>query len=358
MKSNKILILTSTILILFLIEVFCSFFLFKKSEYNYKNRYLVYSEGNVFRNIDNFFTYEPNTSITASNYYFINDKFKRIYNYIIKTNNLGLVQDKDLIKESPSILFLGDSFTEGQGDGSWLNYFDGEFKNHQIINGGLLGTGFQQFELMNGYLSDYDIQKVFVLYIGDDLRRDVFQFNDQQLKCLRNHTFCQGSEIFFSFPTKNKNIDFFLKKLRDNQRNTIEPQKTNLKTFRRNIKSWLTNLYVIKIPLDFLRSNFYNSKNEKIIRNFNSINNLINKYQDNIYFINLKMKGEIIMRKKSYESLYAKDYILRKTNNYFECDFNNDLDLFYNYDSHPNKKGYKYLYNCVFNILENQITLN
>ena len=68
MKSNKILILTSTILTLFLIEVFCSFFLFKKSEYNYKNRYLVYSEGNVFRNIDNFFTYEPNTSITASNF--------------------------------------------------------------------------------------------------------------------------------------------------------------------------------------------------------------------------------------------------------------------------------------------------
>ena len=59
---------------------------------------------------------------------------------------------------------------------------------------------------------------------------------------------------------------------------------------RRAIKSWFANLYIIKIPLDFLRSNFYKSKNEKIIRNFVSIDNLINIYGKDIYFVNLKMK--------------------------------------------------------------------
>ena len=76
------------------------FFLFKKVDYNYKNRYLIYSEGKVL-NIENFFTYEPSQKIT-------DDKFIEIYKYDIKINNLGLVQNQDLKKDIPSILFLGN----------------------------------------------------------------------------------------------------------------------------------------------------------------------------------------------------------------------------------------------------------
>ena len=133
----------------------------------------------------------------------------------ININNLGLVQDQDLQKNIPSILFLGDSFTEGQGGGSWINFLGGNYNNYQIINGGLLGTGFQQFELLNSYLSNYDIKKVFVLFIGDDLRRDVFQFNSQQQKCLMNHKACNGSESFYGFPINDKSPEVFLEKLRE-----------------------------------------------------------------------------------------------------------------------------------------------
>ena len=45
-----------------------------------------------------------------------------------------------------------------------------------IINGGLLATGFKQFELLDTYLSNFNIQKVFILFIGDDLRRNIFNF--------------------------------------------------------------------------------------------------------------------------------------------------------------------------------------
>ena len=55
MKKNYFLILSSIIVSLSLIEIFCNFFLFKKVDYDYKNRYLIYSEGKVFRNIENFF---------------------------------------------------------------------------------------------------------------------------------------------------------------------------------------------------------------------------------------------------------------------------------------------------------------
>ena len=107
MNKNKLLIFLSIIFSLFLVEIFCIFFLTNKSDYNYQNRYMLFSEGQNFRNIDNFFTYYPNQKIKVSNYYFKDDNFINVYDYNIYTNNLGLVQ-KNLNTEIPSILFLGD----------------------------------------------------------------------------------------------------------------------------------------------------------------------------------------------------------------------------------------------------------
>ena len=92
----------------------------------------------------------------------------------------------------------------------------------------------------------------------------------------------------------------------------------------------------------------------KLTRNFNSIDNLINIYGKDIYFVNLKMKSEIIAMNKSYETFYAKNYILKRTNNYFECNFDNDLNFFHEYDGHPNQKGYESLYKCILDILKKE----
>ena len=58
--------------------------------------------------------------------------------------------------------FLGDSMTEGQGAPAWIDKFQGKFKEYQIINGGILATGHQQFELMEQHVSkDYNVKKFF-----------------------------------------------------------------------------------------------------------------------------------------------------------------------------------------------------
>ena len=141
MRSNKLLIIYSSLLTLIFLELLFNFIIFPKNDYNYKNRYLIFSEGKIFKNIDNFFTYEPNKELIASNYYFNNGEFNLVYKHKIYTNNLGLVQKTDIDSELPSILFLGDSFTEGQGAESWINQFNGKYKNYQIINGGFFGQG-------------------------------------------------------------------------------------------------------------------------------------------------------------------------------------------------------------------------
>ena len=335
-------------------ELVFYFFVFPKNDYNYKNRYLIYSEGEIFRNINNFFTYEPNKEIIASNYYFKNDEFNKVYEYKIFTNNLGLVQKNDINNISQSILFLGDSFTEGQGAPSWINKFNGKYKDYQIINGGFLGTGFQQFNLIDNFLSDYNVKKVFVLFIGDDLRRDIFQFNNQQLSCLKNHKNCLGTEGFYSYALSRDDPKNFLIHLRKKQKIQSTNKAINFKHIRRSIKSKISDLYILKIPMNFLKSKFYKSNNEKILRNFKAIESIINKYDDNIYFVHLKIKEEILNKKMSYESIYAKDHIQNLTKNYFECTFSDNLSNFYEYDGHPNKKGYESLYNCILNILKKE----
>ena len=79
----------------------------------------------------------------------------------IITNNFGLVQNNNISREKNSILFLGDSFTEGQGYSAWINKFF--FKKFQIINGGLLGKRYKQFEYLENHISEnFKISKVIV----------------------------------------------------------------------------------------------------------------------------------------------------------------------------------------------------
>ena len=162
MKSNKVnylLILISFLFALFATELLLRNYYDKYSNKYWLERYNVFQEGKVFQNFDNFFKYFPNKSILLETYYYIEENFIKEYSYTIKTNNFGLVQENNIQKKKPSILFLGDSITEGQGAFSWIDKFNGSFKNLQIINGGILGTGPEQFELMENHISkNFDVK--------------------------------------------------------------------------------------------------------------------------------------------------------------------------------------------------------
>ena len=74
-------------------------------------------------------------------------------------------------------------------------------------------------------------------------------------------------------------------------------------------------------------------------------------WRNNIYFIQIKQKNEILSY-KSYESNYTEKYIKKITNNHFSCNFENDVNNFHKIDGHPNSKGYRSLYNCTKKIMD------
>ena len=352
-KKNFFLLISSILFTLFIIEIFLKFIYFNKADLKQvkpQARYMLFEEGDVFKPYTNFFKYHPNKKILSEVFYKVNDDFIKEYSYEIITNNFGLVQNNNILREKDSILFLGDSFTEGQGYSAWINKFGGQFKKFQIINGGLLGTGPKQFEHLESHISEsFRISKVVVLYLGDDLRRSIFNFNKKNIECLSNFEKCEGNENFYGFPLRVNEPSQFLEKL-EKFRTEYFKKRVTFKTVRRDIKSFFLELYIIKIPKNFLKNKFYKSKNDKILNNLSAFSNLINKYNDNIIFIQLKQKEEILYGKR-YETIYAEEFIKSKTNNHFECNFNDELSNFYKIDGHPNKKGYDALYECVLNII-------
>ena len=354
MKKNIFLSIATFLIMLFFTELALDLILGNKNKKNIVfQRYMLFSEGDVFKNIGKVFKYYPNRKITSKVFYDVNNEFIEEYSYTIQTNNYGLVQKKDIKKNKASILFLGDSFTEGSGYEAWINKFEGTYKNYQVINGGIMGTGFSQFELLDDHISkDYNIKKAIVLYIGDDLRRDIFNHNDIVIDCLKDYLNCKGNENFYGFNQSNlyEQLNF----LKSNRISNNTKHKKSFKFYRRLIKKHLSQLSIFYYPHIILKNKFYKSKNEKKISNLESINNLIEKYKSNIIFIRLKQRQEIISG-DSYNSIYTRDYINQKISQHFECNFNNDINNFYKYDRHPNKKGYEVLFRCVEDILDKKL---
>ena len=137
-----------------------------------------------------------------------------------------------------------------------------------------------------------------------------------------------------------------------NYRSEVNKNIPLYEKYKLNLKNFFLNLNIVKLTKNFLRQNFYISKNEYIQRNFKSIKNLINKYNDSIIFIQLKNKNEIIFGKE-YDTYYAENYIKELSNNHHVCNFENNISNFYEIDMHPNKRGYESLFNCVNMVLKN-----
>jgi len=354
MSKNKFLLIVSIFFSLAMIEILTRLII-TPPDYSQINRnYLLFEENEIFKNEDNFFTYHPNKKILSRSYHYTEENFLKVYSYYIQTNNFGLVQDNDLDLKKKSILLLGDSFTEGQGAYSWVNKFKGSFKNYQIINGGLLGTGPKQFFFLENYLSqNLNINKVIFIFIGGDFMRGDFVFSKNVAECLKDEKKCIGNESFYGFDSdKNeKQIKLYLEKLRKYRESNTNK---DFKYFRRELKNKLKSLNIISIPKSFFESNYYITKNSKFKKNLEKTEKLIKKYKNNIIFIRLNTKQEILYG-KSYWSNNIEKELKKRNKKIFYCNFNNDVNLFYKYDGHPNSKGYDYLYNCINKILIKEI---
>lgn len=361
MIQNKNLRKYINILIVFIISfVLLEFFLKIYSKYNNvrligenlrSNILPFFEEGEIFKPYKNFFIYKENVKDKRFVNYFYEEKSKKIikiWDYKFSTNNYGFAQKNDLKKNGDSILFLGDSFTIGWGSEPWIDKFDGKINNLQVINGGQTGAGFWQFSELEEHFSKlFNIEKVIYIFISPDvLRGRVIPTNT---KCTKNYRECVPKDVgLMTFPKSNSfDLNSYAYEAFQNGYRMNSRYISQIKMFIRNLHTYI-----------YFRSaiNTFRKKNDAVIkRNLESVLKLKEKYQKNVIFIQITSPIDMGLKFKTYETKLVDNFFLNNNIKRFFCDFNNDFELLHKYDYHPNTQGYDKIYNCVKNILKNNL---
>ena len=317
---------------------------------NYKNRTMLFEVGDNFQNFDGYFKYFPNQEIRSTTLY-SRDKPTSIedleieYDYIIRTNNFGLVMRRDVIPNEQAIFVIGDSFTEGQGASPWFYELEDTYDANgaHIINLGILGTGPQQWKNLSSSTTQQlglDVVATVINITPDDMDRGVWTFKERELNCLHRAS-CDYAFGFQGYNFVSKESDDDIKRSVLNTISIAPNITSSSGTIFSNIKDFLKRSHVI---LD-LYSLFSKRQQSLVADNEEAILSLRKAVSGNL-FVNVVSQKSINSSSYSYNDT-AKgliDFLNEKQINYQWCDI--PVGGFHKNDGHPNAKGYKILREC------------
>ncbi len=337
-----LLIIPSALIGLLLVELSCR--LFFPSIGSIKGLSLaIFFDSNtpIFRNHDGIFNYFPHSEIRNVTVFMSKDDFRTEYDYHFKTNNYGLVQDDDVAPERKSLLLLGDSFTEGQGAEPWFRTISPEIEKlgYQPVNGGVLGTGFEQWLKLTQYLAAQDVQirKLVVIFISDDFHRSIWNIQPDVLQCLLDPPLCSVENSYFYRLPPPEEMSSWISRIRTAR----GPLRT------RSIFSVSAVLPASYSVYNFLNQQISFARAEKQSRD--AIEQLLRIYGPrNVAFLHLPEKEEIDHGPDDL-GLRAQNAIQKAGGQLFDgfklCQLTK-AD-YYLHDEHPNKNGYRKIATCV-----------
>jgi hypothetical protein len=316
----------------------------------YKNKYIFLTgERGVFQNVDSFYLYQPHSEIENITYFDTRDGWKKEYEYKYRTNNYGLVQESDLEISKASVLLLGDSFAEGQGAKPWFEIVAPKFMQRELqpINGGIMGTGFAQWLLMHDHLrrNNIRIDKVIVIFISDDFRRDVWNHHSEVIQCLSDYRYCKGPEYYYQSPPEADRIEFLekIKIFRQSKSISFSLKETLRRLFPET--SEILYRFLRAKAATIIPSGFYPGRDP--------IKHFIEQYGNNIIFIHIPQADELEGGPNDI-GLLARKVIRNHNGNLYDGFQKCGLELsdYYVNDKHPNAKGYKKIAECVLDASE------
>jgi hypothetical protein len=351
------LIVVSIITGLLLVELTSHLFftsIVRPNVYDWARRVMFFDGANsVFENHGSIFTYVPSDDVRSLTAYYSDDSYVVEYDYMFHTNNYGLVQDFDTDPNRSSLLILGDSFTEGDGAEPWFRKLSTQTKNnrYQMINGGLIGTGFEQWEEFQDYLStekNIHIRKLLVIFISDDYSRGVWNFNAVDLRCLHSIVTCSLDQtIYYRLPPLSGLPDWVSR---------IRAARNS----KSGMRGWLDRITRRFLPasyqvFEYLRAMAKSSSKaeQQKQRSRAAITRLIQKYgPENVIFLHLPQKDEVAGPNEL--GLEARRAIRESGANLLDgfqlCALS--LNDYHIHDGHPNERGYSEIANCVSKVIQ------
>jgi len=311
--------------------------------------------GTVFRGYGDTFTYVTHSDIRVLTVSYSGNDFNTEYDYHLRTNNFGLVQDTDIMPGQESLLLLGDSFTEGVGSEPWFRLVSPEVAKlgYQPINGGIGGTGFSSWLKLDRYLAaaDIRIRKLVVLFISDDYRRPAWNISPGELRCFSDLSLCRVEEgVFFRYRLPPpEELASWVAKIRTGRVATLKARGKALLPATHRVYKRLREL--LRLSPQMARDERGEQESRAAITEF------IKKYgPENVAFIHLPQKEEIdsgpddlgLKARRSIQEAGGKLFDGFKLCRLIAADYHpNDL--------HPNSRGYAKIAACVMSIIKEMV---
>ncbi len=382
MHKNILTVLVSSVISFFILEFLVRITIGHPLEVtNFSNRIMMFEKGENFQNINSYFKYYPNKNIISKTYY-VDENVHMEYDYIIQTNNLGLVQNRDIDNSKKAEIIFGDSFTEGQGAMPWFYDFDNLAfqQNRNFINGGILGTGPMQWRELKEHLELEGIKfsTINAIIIGDDLNRNIWNFDEDTLQCLRFGDCSRSHGDFYGYDfannteeqTKTAAQDFYDKKNSSLDLKNITELKYNIKLIAKRsaaifiIYRYIKENFIIprtsNIPVETAGRDVHTKDlptrvpnipieavgRDVCARNLNALKILLFSGETPGFLILVTMKNEAgtpPQWSRASQNIIA--FAKENNINLHTCIL--EKNDFHTFDSHPNNTGYAKLNACV-----------
>jgi hypothetical protein len=313
----------------------------------------------IFRNSGEIFTYIPHSEIPNLTIFFRGGDFGIEYDYHFRTNNFGLVEEADVATDQDSLLILGDSFTEGQGAEPWFAQVSPGIAKlgYQPINGGLLGTGFEQWNKLQRYLTEKKIRirKVVVVFISDDYRRPVWQPTPATLQCLSSLALCRVQDSYYYRLPPPDELSLWVAKIRaarmpDRQKSWLASRSEAWLPASYHVYRYLKQKLYVGRREDPMEAARYEVAQEQSRR---AIIELIGTYgRQSVAFLHIPQRDELATGATNI-GLKARRSIGEAGGNFFDgftlCGL--AREDYYLKDGHPNSRGYAKIGACVTRVI-------
>jgi hypothetical protein len=334
-----------------------------KDPYQWDRRLMFFSEGHNLRNTEwGGFAYQPNEALHAQTYYITNldpPQLTKEYDYRFTSSSYGLIQLHELSAKKPAVLFLGDSFTEGQGARPWFYGLETNWprlSQYQVVNGGILGSGVETWgRLYQDLSARISIAKAVIIYISDDWNRPLWQLSQPTLECLKAAIRCQGPEEFYGLPEDPVAAEAQINRIAQYRIAYLSQLRDSTSILMRSAVYRKLLVPTLRRLNSALRTSSFQSEASRQLEISKQIaTNIVTRLgRDNVLFIYLPQRYELDAGPNWYGKK-ANEFI--RKNGFAFVDGRAECGLtagdYYDHDGHPNAGGYAKIAACVKRAVE------
>ena len=346
MRSLRLalLVIAQIVVALIIVEVLGQAYF--NNPFSAPNRYL-FTSLDSFRDVGPFWTYRQNIDAKeVAIYQTVFGGFEKEYECDYHADKLGFVDNESSGNRDYDFLLLGDSFTQGQGGCPWAGTLRQHLPGASIYNAGLQGTGPANWAPIAQYLLQQGLRfrAAIVIFISDDFRRHLTNYDEKQLACLHDPTLCDG-DFFYPIVSGLDLMKASAERAQGTLGFTQRATYTQSAIYFCERYLWVSCFIAEGVKHLIQPPQLPIPISEDARRGLDSLLTTFPR----LLLIRVRTKDEVALKSDNVSTIAVKRFLRDRNIDWTDCTIR--YDGFLTRDPHPNSNGYRQLAQCIAQIL-------